>query len=89
MMIQCFNIIRLFTLLRFASGLLSMIQEELPDCPLYYSLDSLAATIHCTTPSLLQFRSAIISSGYRVSTSHACRTAIKTDAPKSGELSFH
>lgn len=30
--------------------------QELSDVPLYYTLDSLSSTIHCNTPSLLQFR---------------------------------
>ncbi|NXK15644.1 TRM1 dimethyltransferase, partial [Herpetotheres cachinnans] len=37
-------------------GMLSVITEELSDVPLYYTLDSLSSTIHCNTPSLLQFR---------------------------------
>ncbi|MBN3285185.1 TRM1 dimethyltransferase, partial [Polyodon spathula] len=35
-------------------GVLSMVTEELPDVPLYYTLDTLSSTIHCNTPSLLQ-----------------------------------
>nr|XP_032624065.1 tRNA (guanine(26)-N(2))-dimethyltransferase isoform X2 [Chelonoidis abingdonii] len=64
-------------------GVLSMVTEELSDVPLYYTLDSLSSTIHCNTPSLLQFRSALLHAGYRVSLSHACKNAIKTDAPPS------
>lgn len=30
--------------------------QELPDVPLYYTLDQLSSTIHCSTPSLLQLR---------------------------------
>uniref|UniRef100_A0A8C0ASQ6 tRNA (guanine(26)-N(2))-dimethyltransferase n=1 Tax=Buteo japonicus TaxID=224669 RepID=A0A8C0ASQ6_9AVES len=37
-------------------GMLSVVTEELGDVPLYYTLDSLSSTIHCNTPSLLQFR---------------------------------
>ncbi|XP_069460404.1 tRNA (guanine(26)-N(2))-dimethyltransferase [Ambystoma mexicanum] len=62
-------------------GMLSMVTEELCDVPLYYALDNLSGVIHCSTPSLLQFRSAILHAGYRVSLSHACKNAIKTDAP--------
>ncbi|XP_075758554.1 tRNA (guanine(26)-N(2))-dimethyltransferase isoform X2 [Pelodiscus sinensis] len=62
-------------------GVLSMVTEELSDVPLYYTLDSLSSTIHCNTPSLLQFRSALLHAGYRVSLSHACKNAVKTDAP--------
>uniref|UniRef100_A0A6J0UA17 tRNA (guanine(26)-N(2))-dimethyltransferase n=2 Tax=Pogona vitticeps TaxID=103695 RepID=A0A6J0UA17_9SAUR len=62
-------------------GILSMVMEELSDVPLYYTLDHLCKTIHCNSPSLLQFRSALLHAGYRVSLSHAFRSAIKTDAP--------
>uniref|UniRef100_A0A8B9FLC9 tRNA (guanine(26)-N(2))-dimethyltransferase n=1 Tax=Amazona collaria TaxID=241587 RepID=A0A8B9FLC9_9PSIT len=123
-------------------GVLSGIAEELSDVPLYYTLEGLSSTVHCNTPSLLQFRwghpkttslahpctpkphpapqiqsctptsipapqalscpskstpipqtpsetaplcappsSALLHAGYRVSLSHACRTAVKTDAP--------
>ncbi|XP_061209789.1 tRNA (guanine(26)-N(2))-dimethyltransferase isoform X2 [Neopsephotus bourkii] len=62
-------------------GVLSSIAEELSDVPLYYTLEGLSSTIHCNTPSLLQFSSALLHAGYRVSLSHACRTAVKTNAP--------
>ncbi|KAM9514139.1 LOW QUALITY PROTEIN: tRNA (guanine(26)-N(2))-dimethyltransferase [Guaruba guarouba] len=61
-------------------GVLSGIAEELSDVPLYYTLEGLSSTVHCNTPSLLQFSSALLHAGYRV-LSHACRTAVKTDAP--------
>ncbi|XP_075438215.1 tRNA (guanine(26)-N(2))-dimethyltransferase [Ascaphus truei] len=64
-------------------GVLSMATEELCDVPLYYTLDNLSSVIHCSTPSLLQFRSALLHAGHRVSLSHACKNAIKTDAPPS------
>ncbi|XP_069783513.1 tRNA (guanine(26)-N(2))-dimethyltransferase [Narcine bancroftii] len=64
-------------------GMLSMITEELPDCPLYYTMDHLSSVVHCSTPSLLQMRSALLHAGYRVSLSHACKNAVKTDAPHS------
>jgi tRNA (guanine26-N2/guanine27-N2)-dimethyltransferase len=32
-------------------------------------------------PSLVEFRSAILNSGHRVSLSHCCKQSIKTDAP--------
>ncbi|XP_040846706.1 tRNA (guanine(26)-N(2))-dimethyltransferase [Ochotona curzoniae] len=62
-------------------GVLSVVSEELPDVPLYYTLDQLSSTIHCSTPSLLQLRSALLHAGFRVSLSHACKNAVKTDAP--------
>ncbi|XP_077460951.1 tRNA (guanine(26)-N(2))-dimethyltransferase [Stigmatopora argus] len=62
-------------------GVLSMVTEELEDTPLYYTVDNLSSTIHCNTPSLLQFRSALLHAGHKVSLSHACKNGIKTDAP--------
>ncbi|XP_076867189.1 tRNA (guanine(26)-N(2))-dimethyltransferase isoform X2 [Brachyhypopomus gauderio] len=62
-------------------GVLSMITEELEDVPLYSVLDHLSSTVHCNTPSMLMFRSALLHAGYRVSMSHACKNALKTDAP--------
>ncbi|XP_028977844.1 tRNA (guanine(26)-N(2))-dimethyltransferase isoform X2 [Esox lucius] len=62
-------------------GMLSMVTEELQDVPLYYTVDNLSSTLHCSTPPLLQFRSALLHAGYRVSLSHACKNALKTDAP--------
>ncbi|XP_029283194.1 LOW QUALITY PROTEIN: tRNA (guanine(26)-N(2))-dimethyltransferase [Cottoperca gobio] len=62
-------------------GMLSMVTEELEDAPLYYTVDSLSSTIHCNTPPLLQFRSALLHAGHKVSLSHACKNAIKTSAP--------
>lgn len=65
------------------TGMLSVVAEELPDRPLYFSLASLCATLHCTTPSQVQVRSALMHLGYRVSISHANPLALKTDAPTS------
>uniref|UniRef100_A0A8C2XM56 tRNA (guanine(26)-N(2))-dimethyltransferase n=1 Tax=Cyclopterus lumpus TaxID=8103 RepID=A0A8C2XM56_CYCLU len=62
-------------------GVLSVVTEELEDVPLYYTVDSLSSTIHTNTPPLLQFRSALLHAGHRVSLSHACKNAIKTNAP--------
>uniref|UniRef100_A0A452SC03 tRNA (guanine(26)-N(2))-dimethyltransferase n=1 Tax=Ursus americanus TaxID=9643 RepID=A0A452SC03_URSAM len=64
-------------------GVLSVVTEELPDVPLYYALDQLSSTVRCSTPSLLQLRSALLHAGFRVSLSHACKNAVKTDAPSS------
>ena len=61
-------------------GMLSVVQEELPDCPLYYHLPSLCNKVHCTAPRLLAMRSAFLAAGYRVSCSHADPEGIKTDA---------
>ncbi|XP_071656838.1 tRNA (guanine(26)-N(2))-dimethyltransferase isoform X2 [Patagioenas fasciata] len=62
-------------------GVLSVVTEELSSVPLYHTLDGLSSTIRSNTPSLLQLRSALLHAGHRVSLSHACRNAVKTDAP--------
>ncbi|KAL1423411.1 hypothetical protein MTO96_021166 [Rhipicephalus appendiculatus] len=49
--------------------------------PLYFLLDRLASTVRVSTPSMLNFRSALLNAGHRVSLSHACKNSIKTDAP--------
>jgi len=65
------------------NGLLSVISEELPDCPLYYTTGSLCATMRCNQPSFTTLRSAFLNAGYRVSVSHANQDAVKTNAPPS------
>ena len=62
-------------------GMLTLISEELGNSPLYYTLDHLSSIVHCTTPSMIQLRSAIMRCGYDVSGSHAAKLAIKTNAP--------
>ena len=68
--------------------MLNVISEELQDCPLYYVIDKLANVIHCTVPSMLQFRSALLTLGYRVSSTHANSNGLKTDAPNNGRICF-
>ncbi|KAF0499407.1 N2,N2-dimethylguanosine tRNA methyltransferase [Gigaspora margarita] len=63
-------------------GMLSVIMEEL-DIPLFHNLSALAGTLHCTSPSLKTFCSAILNKGYKVSASHAMAGSVKTDAPMS------
>ncbi|CAG8673625.1 10119_t:CDS:10, partial [Dentiscutata heterogama] len=63
-------------------GMLSVIMEEL-DIPLFHSLSALAGTLHCTSPPLKTFCSAILNEGYKVSVSHAMPGSVKTDAPMS------
>ena len=58
-----------------------MIEEELPDVPLYYLADKLASKVSLSTIKMVKFRSAILNAGYRVSMSHAHKNSIKTDAP--------
>ncbi|KAK6128605.1 hypothetical protein DH2020_037648 [Rehmannia glutinosa] len=63
------------------SAVLTSISEELPDVPLFLSLHSLSATLKCTSPSAVIFRSAVINAGYHISGSHVNPMALKTDAP--------
>jgi tRNA G26 N,N-dimethylase Trm1 len=62
-------------------ALLALAYQELPDVPLYYTLDSLSATLHTTAPKSNYVRSSLLAAGYRVSCSHANNNALKTDAP--------
>lgn len=62
-------------------ALLTAVAEELPDAPLYYSMHSLSRTLRCTPPPAETLRSAVLNAGFRVSGSHACPLALKTDAP--------
>ncbi|CAH2238806.1 probable tRNA (guanine(26)-N(2))-dimethyltransferase isoform X2 [Pararge aegeria] len=62
-------------------GVLAMVREELPDVPLYYTLDKLFGRVHLETMPMLTLRSAILNAGYKVSYSHAAKLSIKTAAP--------
>ncbi|KAL3904134.1 MAG: hypothetical protein SGILL_010187 [Bacillariaceae sp.] len=61
-------------------GLLTSVSEEL-DTPLYYTMPGLCQALRCSTPTNLQFKSAIINAGFKVSGYHKEPVAIKTDAP--------
>ncbi|KAG9439165.1 hypothetical protein H6P81_019330 [Aristolochia fimbriata] len=63
------------------SAVLTTVSEELNDVPLFVSLHNLCATLKCTSPSAIMFRSAVLNSGYRISGSHVNPLAMKTDAP--------
>ncbi|KAL0450434.1 UNVERIFIED_CONTAM: putative tRNA (guanine(26)-N(2))-dimethyltransferase 2 [Sesamum latifolium] len=63
------------------TAVLTTISEELPDIPLFLSLHNLCATLKCTSPSAVIFRSAVINAGYRISGSHVNPLGLKTDAP--------
>ncbi|KAH6830312.1 hypothetical protein C2S53_007478 [Perilla frutescens var. hirtella] len=63
------------------SAVLTTISEELPDVPLFLSLHNLCATLKCTSPSAVIFRSAVINAGYQISGSHVNPLGLKTDAP--------
>ncbi|KAI3520911.1 hypothetical protein L1887_10366 [Cichorium endivia] len=63
------------------SAVLTTISEELPDVPLFLSLHNLCATLKCTSPSAVVFRSAVINAGYRISGTHVNPLGLKSDAP--------
>ena len=56
-------------------------EEELPHAPFYYTQNRLTAMAKVTSPSLIEFRSALLNAGYDVSLSHANKLAVKTNAP--------
>ncbi|XP_062142036.1 tRNA (guanine(26)-N(2))-dimethyltransferase [Drosophila sulfurigaster albostrigata] len=62
-------------------GVLSVVQEELPDIPLYYTPDKLCCVLKLEIVPMLKMRSALLHAGYRVSYSHASKNSLKTDAP--------
>lgn len=62
-------------------GILSVIREELPDVPLYYSLEHLCSVLKLQCIQVVKLRSALLHAGYKVSFSHTCKTSIKTNAP--------
>ncbi|XP_044272763.1 probable tRNA (guanine(26)-N(2))-dimethyltransferase [Tribolium madens] len=62
-------------------GVLNVINEELHDAPLYYTLEQLSGTLHVETPSMGAIRSAILNAGFQVSYTHMNKTSIKTNAP--------
>ena len=55
--------------------------EELPDVPFFYQLDRLCSIMKVSVGKFVDFRSAILNAGFRVSISHCNKQAIKTDAP--------
>lgn len=55
--------------------------QELSDVPLFLSLHNLCATLKCTSPSAVIFRSAVINAGYRISGTHVNPLGLKSDAP--------
>lgn len=61
--------------------LLTVISEELPDCPLFYTIPLLAHQVKIVPPSRHLFYTALAKGGYRYSIFHHEPTALKTDAP--------
>lgn len=72
-----------FTTYRRMLGILTMMEEELPNVPLYYVLDRLARVAGTNLCKMVHFRSALLNAGYQVSLSHADPASLKTDAPAS------
>lgn len=64
-------------------GMLSVIEEELHDIPLYYAIDKLCSVVKLEVIPMLKFRSALLFANHKVSFSHACKSSVKTDAPVS------
>jgi tRNA (guanine26-N2/guanine27-N2)-dimethyltransferase len=47
-------------------GMLTLVEEELPNVPLYYVLDEgICGALHCFVPPALKFRSAFLNAGFR------------------------
>lgn len=76
---ECLNCKEL-TLCSCLTNLYGLLQE-LPDVPLFLSLHNLCATLKCTSPSAVIFRSAVINAGYRISGTHVNPLGLKSDAP--------
>lgn len=77
--LECLNCKEL-TLRSCLTNLYGLLQE-LPDVPLFLSLHNLCATLKCTSPSAVIFRSAVINAGYRISGTHVNPLGLKSDAP--------
>ena len=75
------NYVKTFGTLDRMVGMLTVVEEELEDAPFYYSQDRLCSLAKLNSGKLTNFRSALLNAGYKVSLSHACKLAIKTDAP--------
>ncbi|XP_033751075.1 tRNA (guanine(26)-N(2))-dimethyltransferase-like [Pecten maximus] len=61
-------------------GMLSLISEELKDCPMYYIIDDLCKKVHIKEIEQELFMSALLNAGFEVSLSHAEPNSIKTNA---------
>ena len=61
--------------------LLTTVNEELLEVPLFMSLRQMSAVLACDPPPAHLIRSAVVNAGYRVSTAHCNPFAIKTNAP--------
>ena len=61
-------------------GMMTVISEEI-DTPLVWSPSFMGNVLHSVTPSLIQFNSALLNAGFKVSATHTNPLCIKTDAP--------
>ncbi|XP_069138740.1 tRNA (guanine(26)-N(2))-dimethyltransferase-like isoform X2 [Argopecten irradians] len=61
-------------------GMLSLVSEELPDCPMYYVIDDICQQVHVNSFNQEIFMSALLNAGFEVSMSHAEQNSIKTNA---------
>jgi len=64
-------------------GMLTVVNEELSNVPMYYQISSLCNVLHCVVPPANAFRSALKHLGYEVSSTHANPEGVKTSAPPS------
>mgnify|MGYP001128069465 FL=1 len=69
---------------RMLGTITNMLDEmKLPHVPFFYTISQLSNTLHLQTPKLDAFRSALVSLGYKVASTHCAPGAVKTDAPYS------
>ncbi|XP_021362315.1 tRNA (guanine(26)-N(2))-dimethyltransferase-like isoform X2 [Mizuhopecten yessoensis] len=61
-------------------GMLSLVSEELRDCPMYYVIDDVCQQVHLSSFNQETFMSALLNAGFEVSMSHAEQNSIKTNA---------
>ncbi|PVV02733.1 hypothetical protein BB560_002802 [Smittium megazygosporum] len=69
-----------FTTRKRMLGMIKVIEEEI-DVPFHYTLSSLCSAVKANALPYIKLRSAILNSGYKVSSAHSCTASIKTDAP--------
>lgn len=72
-----------FNTYRRLKGMLYVAGEELPDSPLFYSVNDIKPVLRMPPIPLADFRSAILNAGYKVSQSHTNPDSIKTTASSS------
>ncbi|XP_038064198.1 tRNA (guanine(26)-N(2))-dimethyltransferase-like [Patiria miniata] len=64
-------------------SILTLVSEELLDCPFYHKFSQLFHHVRSACPPMKKFRSALLNAGYQVSLSHITAEAVKTNAPHS------